>query len=159
VFGDFSFDVGLGLEHSELGTFFTEDPRLPAVGTCNPTTGPLTTACINLSGKPQTYAPNFTFNVYTQYIFHLANADTLTPALSYSHISDQWATLFDNRAAGDYLTARDILGAQLTWQHGSILTTLYGSNLSNDKYVAAAVSPIRIAGPPRQFGIRVLKSF
>jgi iron complex outermembrane receptor protein len=62
-------------------------------------------------------------------------------------------------AAGDYLAARDILGASLAWQHGDITTTLYGSNLSDDKYVAAAVSPIRIAGAPRQFGIRVLKAF
>ncbi|MGZ3375285.1 MAG: TonB-dependent receptor [Phenylobacterium sp.] len=159
VFGDFSFNVGLGLEHSELGTFFTEDPRLPTAGTCNPTTGPATTACINLNGKPQTYAPDFTFNVYTQYVFHLADKDTLTPAISYAHISDQWATLFDNRAAGDFLAARDIWGAQLVWTHGDIVSTLYGSNLSNDKYVAAAVSPIRIAGPPRQFGLRVAKSF
>ncbi|THD59641.1 TonB-dependent receptor [Phenylobacterium sp.] len=159
VFGDFSFNVGLGLEHSELGTFYTEDPRLPAAGTCNPTTGPATAACINLAGKPQTYAPDFTFNVYSQYVFHLADQDTLTPAVSYSHISDQWATLFDNRAAGDYLTARDILGASLAWQHGDITATLYGSNLSDDKYVAAVVSPIRIAGPPRQFGIRLLKTF
>jgi iron complex outermembrane receptor protein len=159
VFGDFSFNVGLGLEHSELGTFFTEDPRLATAGTCNPTTGPATATCINLNGKPQTYAPDFTFNVYAQYVFHLADKDTLTPAVSYSHISHQWATLFDNRAAGDFLEARDIWGASLAWQHGDIVTTLYGSNLSNDKYVAAAVSPIRIAGPPRQFGIRVLKSF
>jgi hypothetical protein len=36
---------------------------------------------------------------------------------------------------------------------------LYGSNLSNDKYVAAALSPIRIAGAPRQFGVRVTRSF
>jgi iron complex outermembrane receptor protein len=159
VFGDFSFNVGLGLEHSELGTFFTEDPRNPTAGICNPTTGPATATCINLNGKPQTYAPDFTFNVYAQYVFHLADTDTLTPAVSYSHISDQWATLFDNRAAGDFLEARDIWGASLAWRRGDIVTTLYGSNLSNDKYVAAAVSPIRIAGPPRQFGIRVLKSF
>ncbi|HZZ30837.1 MAG TPA: TonB-dependent receptor [Phenylobacterium sp.] len=159
VFGNFSFNVGVGLEHSELGTFFTEDPRLLASGTCNPTTGPATAACINLSGKPQTYAPDFTFNLYSQYVFHLEDKDTLTPAVSFSHISDQWATLFDNRAAGDYLTPRDILGASLAWQHGDFTTTLYGSNLTNDKYVAAAVSPIRIAGPPRQFGIRMLKTF
>jgi iron complex outermembrane receptor protein len=159
VFGDFSIDAGLGLEHSQLGTFFSEDPRLTAAGTCNPLTGPATTACINLNGKPQTYAPDFTFNVYAQYVFHLADKDTLTPALSYSHISDQWATLFDNVAAGDFLAARDIWGAQLVWTHGDFVTTLYGSNLSNDKYVAAAVSPIRIAGPPRQFGIRVMRSF
>ncbi|MBS0360741.1 MAG: TonB-dependent receptor [Proteobacteria bacterium] len=159
VFGDFSFNVGLGLEKSELGTFYTEDPRKPTAGTCNPNTVPATATCINLNGQPQTYAPDFTFNLYTQYVFHLADQDTLTPSVSYSHISHQWATLFDNRAAGDFLEARDLVGASLAWRHGDFITTLYGSNLTNDKYVAAALSPIRLAGPPRQFGIRVLKSF
>ncbi|MBS0335173.1 MAG: TonB-dependent receptor, partial [Proteobacteria bacterium] len=158
VFGDFSFNVGLGLEKSELGTFYTEDPRLPTAGTCDPSRGPATASCINLNGKPQTYAPDFTFNVYAQYVFHLADQDTLTPSVGYSHISDQWATLFDNRAAGDYLEARDLFSASLAWRHGDFITTLYGTNLSNDKYVAAALSPIRLAGPPRQFGIRVLKA-
>jgi len=159
VFGDLSFNVGLGLEKSELGTFYTEDPRLVTAGLCDPNTGPATATCINLNGKSQTYAPDFTFNLYAQYVFHLADQDTLTPSVSFSHISHQWATLFENRAAGDFLEARDLLGASLAWRRGDLIATLYGSNLTNDKYVAAALSPIRLAGPPRQFGVRVLKSF
>jgi iron complex outermembrane receptor protein len=159
AFGDFSFNVGLGLEHSELGTFFTEDPRLPAAGTCNPTTGPATAACLNLSGKPQTYAPDFTFDVMGQYNFHLPNGDLLTPQVSYAHTSDQWATLFDNRAAGDYLTPRDIVNANLAWTHGDLVVAAYGMNLTDDHYVAAVASPIRLAGAPRQYGIRVTKAF
>lgn len=159
VFGDLSFEAGLGLSHSEIGTFWTQDPRLPASGPCDPRTGPRSATCINIGGHPQTYAPEFTFNGAVRYDYHLASGDTLTPQVTYSHISDQWGTLFDNRAAGDYLGARDILGASLAWNHGGLVTTLYGYNLTNDKYVAALLSPIRIAGAPRQFGISVMKAF
>jgi iron complex outermembrane receptor protein len=159
VFGDFSFNVGLGLEKSELGTFFSEDPRLATSGSCNPDTGPATATCINLSGKPQTYAPDVTFNVLAQYNFHLGDGDLLTPQVTYSHISDQWGTLFDNVAAGDHLAARDIVNANLAWTHGDLVVTAYGANLTDDRYVAALLSPIRLAGPPRQYGIRITKAF
>ena len=63
------------------------------------------------------------------------------------------------RAAGDFLEQRNIVGASLTWAHGDLSATLYGYNLTNDHYVAALLSPIRIAGPPRQFGVSFMKSF
>ncbi|HEX2814749.1 MAG TPA: TonB-dependent receptor, partial [Phenylobacterium sp.] len=47
VFGAFSFDAGLGLMHSEIGTFFAVDPRIPNTGACAPATGPATASCIN----------------------------------------------------------------------------------------------------------------
>jgi iron complex outermembrane recepter protein len=162
VFGDFSANMGLGLEHSSLGTFYAADPRLPATGNCNLETGPVgpnVTNCINLAGHPQTYAPDVTFNVEARYNFRLGNGDIITPSANFSHISDQWGTLFDNAAAGDHLGARDILGSQLAWVHGTFTTTLYGYNLTDDKYVSALLSPIRMAGAPRQFGISVLKTF
>jgi iron complex outermembrane receptor protein len=159
VFGDLSFDVGLGLSKSKLGTFFTEDPRLALVGICDPNVGPASPSCINLKGHPQTYAPDTTFNIGAQYNFHLAGGDLVTPAVQFSHISDQWGTLYDNVAQGDRLDPRDILNATLAWTHGGVVATLYGTNITDDHYVAALLSPIRLAGPPRQFGIRVLKSF
>jgi iron complex outermembrane receptor protein len=159
VFGDLSFDAGVGLQHSEIGTFWTQDPRLARSGPCDPSVGPASASCINIGGHPQTYAPSVTFNFQVQYNFHLKGGDLLTPAVQFSHISGQWGTLFDNRAAGDYLHARDIAGAQLSWTHGDIITTLYGYNLNNDRYVAALLSPIRLAGSPRQYGISVEKPF
>jgi iron complex outermembrane receptor protein len=158
--GGWSLNTGLGIEHSSLGTFFTEDPR---VGTsavpCSPTTGPASALCFNLSGHPQTYAPNVTFNVGASYDYRISDEDTLTPNIDFSYISQQWGTLFDNVSQGDYLASRHILGASLAWRHGSYLTTLYGSNLLNDKYVAALLSPIRLAGAPLQFGVSVMKTF
>jgi iron complex outermembrane receptor protein len=67
--------------------------------------------------------------------------------------------LFDNVAAGDYLGPRNILGASLAWTHGSFVTTLYGSNLLNDHYISALLSPIQLAGAPLQFGLSVMKTF
>jgi iron complex outermembrane receptor protein len=160
VFGDLSFYSGLGLEHSQLGTFYTEDTRggAPAV-LCNPNSGPAVGACVNLSGHPQTYAPNFTFNVGAYYNFHLADGDKLTPGVTYSHISSQWATLYDNRAQGDFLTPRDIVGASLAWTHGPYVLTAYSYNLTDEHYVSAVVSPVRIAGAPRQFGLSLMRTF
>ena len=87
VFGDFSMNAGLGLEHSALGTFYSEDGREPTSGICNPLTGGTTPACVDLAGHPQTYAPSTTFNISGQYDFHLQNGDVLTPNLNFSHIS------------------------------------------------------------------------
>jgi iron complex outermembrane receptor protein len=159
VFGPLSIDAGIGLMHSSLGTFFATDPRIVAFASCSPTVGPASASCINLSGHQQTYAPDFTFNFGVQYDFTLSGGDTLTPRVNFGHISSQWATLFDNTALGDRLADRDILGAQLAWVHKDIVTTLYGTNLTDQHYVGAINTGLRFAGPPRQFGIRVLKLF
>ena len=116
-------------------------------------------ACINLAGHPQTYAPSTTFDISGQYDFHLKSGDVLTPELNFSHISSQWATLFDNYAAGDFLAPRNILGASLAWKHGPYTATLYGTNLNNDKYVSAVLLPIKIAGAPREFGVSLMRTF
>ena len=159
-FGGFSVNGGLGLEHSSIGAFYSQDPDQPAAGvTCNPTTGPSSAKCFNLGGNPQTYAPDLTANISGSYDYKLTDIDTLTPLVSFAYISHQWGRLFDNVAEGDYLAPRRILDASMSWTHGSWTTTLYGSNLLNDYYISALLSPIEMAGPPRQFGIRVMKTF
>jgi iron complex outermembrane receptor protein len=159
VFGDFSFDAGLGLMHSQLGTFFATDSRLGGATVCEPSTGPVSVTCIALGGKEQTYAPNFTFNIGAQYIFHVGDGDTLTPRLNYGHVSSQWATLFENAALGDRIGERNIFNGQIAWIHGDIVATLYGTNLTNEQYVGALNSGFRFEGPPRQYGVRVMKTF
>lgn len=159
VFGKFSADGSIGIMHSQLGTFFATDPRVASFTPCSPQTGPSSASCVDLTGHPQTYAPNFSANFGVQYIFDIGNGDTLTPRLNYGYVSQQWATLFDNAALGDRLGVRNIVNAELAWQHGSLIVTLYGTNLTNDEYVGALNSNLDFAGPPRQFGIRVLKKF
>jgi iron complex outermembrane receptor protein len=159
AFGEFSIDGGFGLMHSSLGTFYATDPRIAAFAACDPKVGPASASCFNLSGHPQTYAPNFTMNVGVQYVFNLGDGDTFTPRLNFAHESHQWATLFDNPNLGDKLSPRNILNAQLAWNRGSWTVTAYATNLTNDQYVAALNTGLDFAGPPRQYGIRVAKTF
>jgi len=160
AFGGLSLDAGVGWLQSDLGKFFAVDPRVVAGGTCNPSTGPASVSCIALEGHDQTYAPHFTFNLGMQYDFALGGGgNTLTPRINYGHVSEQWATLFENRARGDLVEARNIVNAQIAWKHGDLVTTLYGSNLTDQHYVGAVNSGLRFAGAPRQFGVRLLKAF
>jgi iron complex outermembrane receptor protein len=157
--GDLSLDANLGLLHSSLGTFYATDPRIAAFTACSPQSGPASPSCINLGGHRQTYAPNFTANFSAQYVFRLEGSDTLTPRVNYAYESGQWATLFDNPALGDHLSNRHILGAQVSWTHGDYVLTAYGTNLTDQHYVEALNTGLDFAGPPRQFGIRLLKTF
>ncbi len=157
--GAFSIDAGLGWMQSELGRFFAVDPRVPSFGACDPQTGPASPACIDLEGNDQTYAPDFTFNIGLQYQFALSGSSTLTPRVNFGHVSEQWATLFQNEARGDLVEERNIVNAQIAWRHGDWVTTLYGSNLTDQHYVGAINSGLRFAGAPRQYGLRVSKAF
>jgi iron complex outermembrane receptor protein len=159
VFGDLSFDAGTTLMHSSLGQFFATDPRIISMTPCDPASGPSSASCINLTGHAQTYAPNFTFNIGGQYKFNLSGQDSLTPRVNFGYVAPQWATLFQNPALGDHLSGRDIAGAQLAWQHEHLITTLYGTNLTDQHYVGALNSGLRFAGPPRQFGVRAMLAF
>jgi len=159
AFGGFSLDAGLGWLQSSLGKFFAVDPRVPSFGACDPHTGPASASCINLEGHDQTYAPDFTFNIGMQYAFGVGSGDSLTPRINYGHVSQQWATLFENEARGDRVEARNIVNAQLAWKRGDFIATLYGSNITDQHYVGAVNSGLRFAGPPRQFGLRVMKAF
>jgi iron complex outermembrane receptor protein len=159
VLGSFSFDANVGWEHSSLGTFYATDYRIPALQPCSPMTGPASASCIDLAGHPQTYAPALTYNFGPQYVFYLGGESTLTLRANYSHVGSQWATLFENAALGDFLGARNQLSAQAAYARGDWTFTAYGTNLTNEAYVAAADAGLRWAGPPRQYGIRVMKTF
>jgi iron complex outermembrane receptor protein len=158
LFGDWSVDMGLGWMQSDLGRFFATDPRAPALGACDPETGPVSPTCIALEGRDQTYAPDFTFNIGLQYELEFAGG-TLTPRLNFGHVSSQWATLFQNEARGDRIEARNVFSGQIAWQRGDYVFSLYGTNLTDEHYVAAINSGLRFAGPPRQYGVRVMKLF
>jgi iron complex outermembrane receptor protein len=158
-FGGFSFDAGVNVLHSELGGFYATDSRIPALAPCSTTTGPASASCINLAAREQTYAPNFTFNAGAQYEFVTGNGDKITPRANFGHIAPQWATLFENPALGDRIGERNILTAQIAWAHKNWTVTAYGTNLTNQHYVAALQSGLDFAGPPRQYGLKILKVF
>ena len=159
-FGRFGFDVGVNVLHSELGQFYALDPRgTLSLSPCIPATGPATALCVNLKGREQTYAPNFTFNASAFYDIKLGEGTTLTPRVNFGHIAPQWATLFENRARGDRIPERNIVNAQLALATGSVTVTAYATNLTDQHYPAALNSGLYFAGPPRQYGIKVLKAF
>ena len=159
VFGHLSFDAGLSLADSELGTFYAQDSRTGAAGTCAIATGPTTATCINRAGNKQTYQPRFTFNAGAQYIFDVGNGATLTPSVHYSHIDKAWATLFEKPALGDLLPARDIVNVQIVYETGTWKLTGYSTNLTDQEYTAAVNGTRRYAGAPRQYGVRLAKTF
>lgn len=159
VLGNLSLDANAAFERTSLGTFFATDYRVPGLAVCNPLTGPQSAVCINLSGHPQTYAPELTYNLSAQYLFHLPDDATLTTRANYSHVGSQWATLFDNAALGDFLGARNLVSAQVEYGRGPWTFTAYGTNLTNEQYVSAMISQLRFAGAPRQYGIRITRFF
>lgn len=157
--GALSLDVGVSALHSEIGAFFATDPRALSLAPCAPATGPVSATCLNLGGREQTYAPNFTFNVGAQYQIDLGDGHTLTPRANFGHIAAQWATLFQRTDRGDRLGERNILNAQLEWKRGTLAVTAYATNLTNQHYVGALNSGLNFAGPPRQYGVKVMKAF
>ncbi|HEY1837342.1 MAG TPA: TonB-dependent receptor [Rhizomicrobium sp.] len=168
VFGQFSLDANLGLLKSEIGNFWTIDPRYSVLAapytklagyTCDPSTGGNNPFCVNVKGNPITYAPSVTYNLAVQYAFKLGGGDTLTPRINFAHVAPQWASVFDTPALGDRLGARNLLGAQLEYETGSWVFALYGANLNNQQYVSSNNSGTLYAGNPRQFGLRITKVF
>ncbi|NIJ38259.1 iron complex outermembrane receptor protein [Sphingopyxis panaciterrae] len=160
-FDAFSFDFATSVSDSKLGTFYAIDPRIPVV---QPTpacdvAGPANGRCLELTGNEQNYAPKFTLSAGAQYKIPLGSEATLTPRVDFAHIAATWASLFQNRALGDRLEDRNILNAQLTLTTGDWSIAAYGTNLTNQHYVAAINGARRLAGAPRQYGLRVSRNF
>lgn len=147
-FGALAFDFGASYLHSSLGNISAIDSRNPAAG------------LQDLSGREQTYAPPWTVNAGVQYTFNVPGEATITPRLDYGFVAAQWATLFEVRPE-DYLAPRNLFNAQIIYQRpDNWRVTLYATNLFDDHYVAAQIlDNLGVPGPPRQFGVRVLKSF
>lgn len=156
--GNFRFNLGVGAMHQKLGDFYAAAYGSTG-GVCDPANGPGTTTCINLKGNQLPYAPLFTANAGVEYEFHLDGGDTVTPRLSYAHQSPQWATVFNDPAAGQRVEARDLFNGQIEWKHGTYVFTLYSTNLTDQHYKAALINPLVMPGAPRQYGIRLLKVF
>lgn len=82
----------------------------------------------------------------------------LTPRVDYSFTSHQWQSI--QQLAGDYMTARHLLSAKLTYTRDSWLLQAYGTNLLQEIFVAGATyGPANFLGNPRQYGLRVAKTF
>ncbi|HEY1447956.1 MAG TPA: TonB-dependent receptor, partial [Caulobacteraceae bacterium] len=165
AFGPLSFNFGGSYLHSRLSS---------RAGVLGGPTGPE-----DVGGAQQPFAPNWTLNVGAQYEFALANGMSLTPRMDYGYVASQWALPFQKGPLdAEFNRLRPIsnLSAQLTLDAGHGLTvTAYGTNLLNEQYFGlasgftnipndpATMPPtlryIRNAAAPRQYGVRIAKSF
>jgi hypothetical protein len=91
----------------------------------------------------------------------LPNDATLTPSIQYGYVGDQWTTVFqkDPADAANHLAQRNLVNAQLTYDAGPYEVAAYVTNLGDLHYVAAANVGLFYAGAPRQFGVRLKRSF
>ncbi|HEY2527752.1 MAG TPA: hypothetical protein VGJ20_07345, partial [Xanthobacteraceae bacterium] len=113
-----------------------------------------------LNGRPLPNAPLWTAQAGVQYAFDLGNHQSLTPRVDYSLVGSRWATVFQT-VPGDFLQEQNLLNAQLIYDYSDTLAfTAYATNVTNDHYVTLQLlGNLGMPGPPRQFGIRVYKSF
>lgn len=154
-----TIDVGGSLSNSELGEFYAADPRVARSGLCDASTGPASANCLDLGGNSQSYAPELTFNLGVAYEFSMPGGATLTPRVDYAHIGESWTSIFNNPALGDQLEARNLVNLLLTYQRDDWTVAAYALNATDQTYIAAVNAGLRYAGPPRQFGINLTRSF
>jgi len=164
VFGALRINFSGSYLHSSLGRFFAVDPRLAALVTaasCDSATGPANplTACTDLTGRTISDAPSWTANIGAEYAFRIGPNATLTPRIDYGYVSSEWATLFQDASQDDLLGARSLVNAQLSYAQGTWRITAYSTNLNNLHYVSQENSGLRFPGAPRQYGLRLQKSF
>jgi iron complex outermembrane recepter protein len=169
-FAGLGVDFNFAYVHSVLGkTLYVNPNLLPGQGNvplgpqCPAGTagsancfdyGPATT---DLSGRATPYSPQLTISGGIEYGFAVPGG-ALTPRVDYSFTSHQWQTI--QELPGDYMTARHIVNAQLTYAHDSWMFQAYGANLLNEIYIAGSTyGPSNFLGNPRQYGLRVAKNF
>jgi iron complex outermembrane receptor protein len=170
-FAAFSADASLSYVYSNIGALQPQiDTRnLPngGAGLGPPCSAPgVPAGCFNYAPfiqavprGPNIYSPNWTANVGAQYAFELGSS-TLTPRVDVSYMSQQWATFFE--APEDNLKARTLVNLQLTFQHADWMVQGYATNVFNGVYVSgfsAQFGSNYFLLPPRQFGVRITRSF
>jgi iron complex outermembrane receptor protein len=147
AFGGFSFDANLAWLSSSLGSFRAIDSRFPALGSQV------------LTGRNLPNAARWTVSAGMQYVFPLAGGH-LTPRVDYGFVGARSASVFEVGTL-DHLSSQGLVNAQLTydWTNDWQLAA-YATNLLNLHYISSlSLGSLAQAGPPRQFGVRVFKSF
>jgi iron complex outermembrane receptor protein len=148
AFGALAFNFGTSYVPTSLGGFSAIDSRnLPR-------------GVQLLTGRPLPNAPLWTVQAGVQYAFALPGNQRLTPRVDYGMVGSRWATVFQV-PPGDFLAEQNIFNATLDYEPTDTLKiTAYTTNFTNDHYVALQLlGNLGMPGPPRQFGIRVYKSF
>jgi len=169
-FGTLGMDFNFAYVHSSLGkTIYVNPNLLPGAGNvplgpqCPAGTAP-TASCFNYgpfaadyAGRQTPYSPEITVSGGIEYGISVAGG-ALTPRVDYSFTSHQWQSI--QQLPGDYMTARHLLSAKLTYTRATWTFQAYGTNLLDEIFVAGSTyGPANFLGNPRQFGCRVAKTF
>ncbi len=170
-FGGLRIDAGGAYVKSRLGAISLVNTRLiPGGGAINlgPQCGPGVPAppgcfdyspfVVSVNGRANPYSPEWTFNAGIEYAFDLAGGATLTPRLNYAYVGSQWTTLIQAPAT-DRLASYGLWNATLTYRNGEWQVQGYGMNLGGKTYVSGQFGNDQFYGSPRQFGVRVSRSF
>lgn len=171
AFGGLRIDASVAYVDSDIGEIRMIDTRaLPGgsaaglgvqcpagVPSNPPTCFDYTPYYVNLNGRQNPFSPEWTYNLGVEYSF-LVGAGELTPRVDYAHTDAQWATLFA-RAGFDYLQARDVINVQLTYAHGDWRTQAYVTNLTDETFWTGVNGNNYYLNAPRQFGVRIVRSF
>ena len=158
--GATAFNLAASYATSKLPTYFAVDPRnppaldAPACAAGGPSSSP---QCLDLSGRRLPFQPRTTFSAGLQHRFEIGEA-SLTPRLDVAYTGSQFTNVYQIPGI-DTLESRTIFNGNLTWASGPWTATLYSTNLSNEQYVIAKLSGLRVAGAPRQYGLRVMRTF
>jgi iron complex outermembrane recepter protein len=112
---------------------------------------------VNLSGGANPFSPKVSINADIDYGAVIGNA-TLRPRVTFSHTDKQFGSVFQS---DNYflMEARNLFGASVSYEVGPWTTTAFGTNLTDQTYVSAYQGNSVYYGPPREFGIKVSRTF
>ncbi|WP_308366242.1 MULTISPECIES: TonB-dependent receptor domain-containing protein [unclassified Microbulbifer] len=164
VFGELSFDANIGYTDSRLGALtFVNTRRLPR-GTLGPQcpggTPSSPPVCFDYTpfvetngGGDPLFAPELTYSLGVQYDITLDEL-RVTPRVNYAYIDDQY-TYFSYSPVSDLIEGYALLSASLTLTNEAWKAELYGTNLTDEEYVAGQFDINEFYGAPREYGIRL----
>ncbi len=168
VFGNLSFDANFGYTDSDMkGLTFVNTRRLP-LGNLGPQC-PAGTAsnppvCFDYnpfvqstSGGRALFAPELTYNLGVQYNIMIDKV-SITPRLNYAYVDDQF-TYFAYSSVSDLIESYALLSASVMVTDETWKIEIYGTNLTDEEYVAGQFDSNEFYGAPREYGVRLGYSF
>jgi iron complex outermembrane recepter protein len=162
----FNFNASLAYNDTSVGAIsLIATYRLPPTANNNPQcVGAQTTGCfnyapylVNLSGGANPFSPKVVFDTGLDYGIPLGSA-TLRPRVTFSHTDKQYGSIFqtDNYFL---MNARNLVGANLAYESGPWNVQAFVTNLTNETYVQAYTGNFEYYGAPRQYGVRLSRTF
>ena len=179
-FGGLGFNLSgsvLDTEIKESGLIL-DNRRLPNQGLGFVPTPTYVFPYQNVAGNELPYAPEYNISLGLDYAFRVG-AGRLTPRVQYARNGQQWGTVFQmpsivpesitaTNPAGtpetnpkhivspDLIEENYTVDAKLTWEpNDNWLVEVFGTNLTEEVYIAGFAGNNKFYNTPRQYGIRV----